>query len=310
MLAEEDAQVGSRRGNTRMNPGGRVTRLLGALMLLLASGAHGQGALDQSSVQITPARENENGIASHRVTSPYQAKPTQIRVLLPDSMPSDRPYPVVYVLPVEGGLPEHYGNGMVEVRRRDLHNKHNAIFVGPTFSALPWYANHPTQQTRQQERYFLEVVQPFVEKRYPVQSEPEEQLLLGFSKSGWGAWSLLLRHPDRFGRAAAWDAPLTMQTVGQYGNKQIFATQANFNAYRITDLLRQQRDPLRHKPRLILTGYHYFRGQHRQIHSLLKELGIPHVYRDGPKRAHDWHSGWVAPTVELLLKPAKAKRGP
>ena len=52
--------------------------------------------------------------------------------------------------------------------------------------------------------------------------------------------------------------------------------------------------------RLVLTGYGNFRDEHRQMHDLLDELRIPHLYRDGPERKHDWHSGWVSESVELL----------
>ena len=39
------------------------------------------------------------------------------------------------------------------------------------------------------------------------------------------------------------------------------------------------------------------------MHDLLNQLAIPHVYRDGPQRKHDWHSGWVEEAVGLLLNP-------
>ena len=67
----------------------------------------------------------------------------------------------------------------------------------------------------------------------PVQTVPAGRLLLGFSKSGWGAFSLLLRHPDVFGRAAAWDAPLMMNKPGPYGSGDIFGTPENFARYQI-----------------------------------------------------------------------------
>ncbi len=53
--------------------------------------------------------------------------------------------------------------------------------------------------------------------------------------------------------------------------------------------------------RLILLGYGGFRAQLEQTHALLESLHIPHVYRDGPQRKHDWHSGWMSEAVELLL---------
>lgn len=249
---------------------------------------------------ISAAKKGEHGFLIHEVESPYQSGKTQIRLLLPDELKPKQRYPVTYVLPVEAKSENRYGDGLLEVKKLDLQTKHSTIFVAPTFSHLPWYADHPTDGAIRQESYFLQVVVPFIEKTYPTQTRAEGRLLLGFSKSGWGAWTLLLRHPDVFGRAAAWDAPMMMDRQGKYGNAGIFGTQENFERYRITDLLRASTDSLRGEKRLILTGYGNFRKEHEQVHWLLDELKIPHEYRDGPQRKHDWHSGWVGEAVELL----------
>ncbi len=173
-----------------------------------------------------------------------------------------------------------------------------------TFSDLPWYADHPTNKSIRQETYFLKVVVPGIEKSYPVLPKAEARLLLGFSKSGWGAWNLLLRHPGTFGRAAAWDAPLMMDKLGLYGTTGILGTQEKFESHRIPVLLKTAK--LGDKPRLILTGFGSFRQHHEGVHQLLLERKIPHAYRDGPQRKHDWHSGWVKEAVELLLQEPTA----
>jgi S-formylglutathione hydrolase FrmB len=252
------------------------------------------------AVSISPAKD-AYGVLVHDVQSPFQEGTTQIKVLLPDNREPDRKFSVIYVLPVEAKNEARYGDGLAEVKTHDLHNKHQAIFVAPTFSHLPWYSDHPTDPLIREETYFLRVVVPFVERTYPVEAGPEHRLLLGFSKSGWGAWSLLLRHPNVFGRAAAWDAPLMMERLGKYGTAPIFGTQASFEAYRLTDLLQSKRDSLGPQKRFVLTGYDNFRPDHEQMHALLDRLKIPHDYRDGPQRKHDWHSGWVPEAVDLLL---------
>src|SRR5262249_30215107 len=170
-----------------------------------------------------------------------------------------------------------------------------------TFSHLPWYADHPTQPEVRQESYFLKVVVPFIDRTYPVRADPAGRLLLGFSKSGWGAWSLLLRHPDLFGKAAAWDAPLAMDAPGKYGSGEIFGTAENFEGYRVSTLLEKNKANLVGTPQLILTGYGNFRAEHVKTHDLMDRLMIAHEYRDGPPRKHDWHSGWVAEVVERLI---------
>jgi hypothetical protein len=126
-------------------------------------------------------------------------------------------------------------------------------------------------------------------------------LLVGFSKSGWGAYSLLLRRPDHFGKAAAWDAPLMEPRPARFGMGPIFGTPENFEHYRITTLLARHAPELRTKTRLILLGYGNFREQHEQVHALMANREVRHTYVDGPRREHRWEGGWLTEAVELLL---------
>lgn len=243
-----------------------------------------------------------DGVLVHTLESARQDGPTKIKVLLPDRLERGRKYAVLYVLPVEPGDSSRYGDGLAEVKKLDLHNKHNLICVLPTFAKLPWYADHPTNAKIAQESYLIKEVLPFVEKTYPAQGR---RLLLGFSKSGWGAMTLLLRHPETFARAAAWDAPLMMDAPGKYGSGDIFGDRANFARYQVTRLLEQQAGKLGKDTRLGVFGYGGFRKEHQAAHELLERLKIAHEYKDGPARKHDWHSGWVAEAVEFLAPVAK-----
>jgi S-formylglutathione hydrolase FrmB len=273
-----------------------MTLLHPVISLLFLAGA------PEQFVAITAAEKDAHGFLVHEVRSPFQEGKTHIRVLVPDKLEPGKRYPVIYLLPVEARDESRYGDGLLEVKKRDLHNRFQAIFVAPTFSHLPWYADHPSAPGIRQETHLLQVVLPFIEQTYPVLPGPAGCSLLGFSKSGWGAFSLLLRHPDRFGKAVAWDAPLMLTRFDRFGAGPIFGTQENFEKYRLTTLLEAQADKLRGERRLIHLGYGNFRADHRQAEELLQRLKITHEYRDGPARSHDWHSGWVAEGVELLLR--------
>lgn len=273
------------------------------LIFLISAAAHAG-----EKITVSEANKNVDGVLVHEVHSPYQAKPTQIRVLAPDKLEPGRVYKVVYLLPVEAGTESRFGDSLREVKKLDLHNKLQVIFVAPTFAHLPWYADHPTNAEIRQETYFLKVVIPFIEKTYPVRAEPVGRLLLGFSKSGWGAFSLLLRHPDRFGRAVAWDAPMMMDRPGKYGSGDIFGTAENFENYRITRLLADRAGMFQKEKRLALFGYGNFRSEHVKAHELMDTLKNAHEYHDGPARSHDWHSGWVAEAAEWLMRPESAEK--
>ncbi len=268
--------------------------LVTLLLLNVAAGTNGQDVP-------VPAAEAEH-VRVHEFSSPYQQGVTKVRILLPDVVQPEVRYRCLYVLPVEARDEHHYGDGLQECRQANIHNRFQLVCVAPTFSHLPWYADHPTDLEIRQESYFTRVVVPWVDENLPVQREAAGRLLVGFSKSGWGAFSLLLRHSDLFGRAAAWDAPLMMRRPDNYGMQPIFGTFANFQTYQISRLLREKSPELGNEPRLIHLGYGNFREHHERAESLLNEMGVRHVYRDGPPREHHWHSGWLPEAVELLVK--------
>ena len=261
-----------------------------------------------STAQISDAVVDEHGFRVQRLTSEFQSGETLIRVLLPEKLEPAERLRVLYLLPVEANTEHRYGDGLQEAKKLDLANKHRLICVAPTFSHLPWYADHPTDKSIRQETYFLKVVVPTIEKLYPARAERDGRLLVGFSKSGYGAWSLLLRHPDTFAKAAAWDAPLMKTAPDQFGMGPIYGTSENFSSYRLDNLLRDRAASLRPKTgeqstaRLIHLGFGNFRDHHERVEALLNELQIPHSYADGPKLEHTWHSGWLEAAVKQLLE--------
>ncbi|MES2790654.1 MAG: hypothetical protein V4719_13670 [Planctomycetota bacterium] len=147
--------------------------LLTSLCLMVLTGA-------EPALQIHAAVPDPTGLLTHQVESPYQQGATKIRVLLPEPLEAHRKYPVIYVLPVEAGDENHYGNGLSEIQRLGLQRKYPVIFVAPTFSHLPWYADHPTDAAIRQESYLLKVILPAIEEGNP-QSPP--QAAVGYSAS-------------------------------------------------------------------------------------------------------------------------------
>ena len=270
---------------------------IAAAVFLAWSGGH---ALAEPKVEGPTTRD---GILTYTVTSEYLKGPNAIEVLLPEGLETGKRHPVLYILPVERGTGGRWGSGIGEARRTNVHNTLGLVCVAPAFDTTPWYADHPTDPAVRHESYLLKVVLPLIEERQPVQKRPEGRLLIGFSKSGWGAFSLLLRHPGVFGRAAAWDAPMMEQTPTKYGMAECFGTQANFERYRISDLIEKRAALLKQGPaRLALLGYGNFRDQTEAMHRKMLALGIPHVYDNTTRRRHHWESGWFAGAVRRLME--------
>lgn len=232
----------------------------------------------------------------------YQNGSNDIFTLLPDRCEPNQKFPVLYILPVSPGSQAAL-DGLQEARQLNLHNRYNIICAAPAFEKMPWYADHPADKNIRQESYLLNAVVPLIDEKLPTQKKPQQRFLVGFSKSGWGAWSLLLRHPEVFGGAASWDAPLMMNQIKDYNTPDIFGTQENFEQYRITNLLHNRAAALRNQPtKLILLGHGYFEQDDLQVHQIMNALAIPHVWDHGSKRVHSWHSGWLESAVDLMMQ--------
>lgn len=169
------------------------------------------------------------------VLNDHPAGSLRIRVATPTSCAPRQASRTLYVLPVGGEFGEgKWGCGVRRCVERGIHDRFDLVLVMPEFRGVPWYGDHPTDPSMRQETYFLKRVIPWVEDNLPVAAEPEARLLLGFSKSGWGAFSLIFRNPDVFGYAAAWDAPLMLQAC-HMGMQSVFDTQETGSGIGVRD---------------------------------------------------------------------------
>ncbi len=245
-------------------------------------------------------RDEATKIAKVTISSRYQAKPNVLRVLRPDGVDDDASLDVLFVLPVEPGEGTKWGDGIEAIRAMDLHNKLGLLVVMPTFNNVPWYADHPTQPQMWQESYMVKAVVPAVDQLYPAKNR--KRLLLGFSKSGWGAGSLMARYPQTVDAAAAWDAPPMVDRIQRFEMAKVFNNQKTFARYELSRSLRSNARILRKKTRIAILGFDAFQDHTQRMHGLLDQLRIPHHYADGPKRRHHWESGWIGEAATQLVK--------
>ena len=267
------------------------------------------GVLLLISLLLFAAGQPGNTFVSHRIASPYQADSTTIRVLMPDGMMPGEAFRVLYVLPVIENDNRRFGDGLVEIMKYGYHNEFNLICVAPEFTDLPWYADHATDMEQQDESHFLKTVIPFIDDHYPTQKTKKGRLLIGFSKSGWGAFTLLLRHPETFYRAAGWDigiridaGPMAEEERAERIQK-LFGGLTKFEEYRISSLLKERGHLLGEGERLFYYNTEGRRGPGgAEIHRLMVELGIPHRYLFEKKRIHRWDSGWIPEAVKFLVE--------
>ena len=258
-----------------------------------------------SDSEVQGPSKASDGLLTYTVTSPYQRQANAVEVLLPDDFSADKRYPALYILPVNDGIDGPWGSGIREAQRWDVPNKYHVICVAPAYDYTPWFGDHPTDPTLRQESYLLKAVIPLIEARYPIVEGKEGRLLLGFSKSGFGAITILLRNLDTIGKAAAWDAPLTSEVIlpNQEEMLAVFATEENYAGYYIPGLIATHADELRNgPPRLVLVNSGDSPSSIFKVHEQLTDLSIPHQYVADEERTHNWTSGWFPLSAKLLFE--------
>lgn len=220
-------------------------------------------------------------------------------VVVPDDYDPTRKYPVLYVGEVEP-IPKVYANGLQELRALNVHNEHQCILAHTHFGAiLPWYASH-VDGIRRYDVQVTDVLVGLLDEFYSTIRSREGRLLIGFSKSGFGAFSLILRNPEVFGYAAAWDTPWLM-SYGQYGSVEAFGAQSQFDLYNPIHLLSTHAASVNDRTRLVLAGSNAFNSDIEPMAAALDAEGIPYILNSEPAPGHDWDTGWLASVVDELL---------
>lgn len=259
---------------------------------------------EETPVDIQGPQRGDDGIEIWTITSPYTMGANTVRVLLPDGFDAAHPRGVLYVLPVGGEPDGDHGDGLREVRAADAHNRHDLICVTMAFGSVPWYGSHETDPAIRHDEYLLKVVLPLIESRYGASTKAVDRLLFGFSKSGFGAVSLLLRNPDVFGAACSWDAPLTFveKDYGKVGTRKHFGSAEQMAKYQPMSLIDQRVDLLKTGPnRLTILGSDVWKRETEGFHHHLDELGIPHRFDGTLAFKHHWASGWVPNALAIFL---------
>lgn len=172
-------------------------------------------------------------------------------------------------------------------------------------SRIPWYgmlANGTGDQHR-----VMACLPQAAQQHFGVAASRSSHMLLGYSKAGWGALSLLLRNPTIFGAAYAWDVPWSLISTWptpDYGQSLEFTTQAQMALYDPITLIGSLSSPslalLSDKKRIGIAGYHTFQSHQAAMQSALTAAGIPFDYLQSSAAGHSYSSGWLAAAAATL----------
>jgi len=265
----------------------------------------GQPVRKTSTMTVASPTVDANGVKSYLVTSLYQGpEPTIIRVLEPTNPVAGKPRRFLYVLPVGSGvsnLSSYWSDGLEELRLLDVPNRFNMTLIAPSFNYEPWYGDNLTDPNYRMESFILNDLVPFGDT-FAQGNDVPQRFLIGFSKSGNGVLFLILRHPNVFSAAAAWDSPAQLRDLAfQPALPMNFGTQVNYDLYNIPSLIVRNAQAFQTQNRLWVSGdQSAWTADMILLHQQLTAAGIPHTWVQGGVRVHSWNSGWLDGAVTAL----------
>ena len=248
----------------------------------------GPASAPSNTLQVDYTGTDANGVAQYNVTSPDDGGTQVMRVLAPTNPTPGVAHNFLFVLPVEAGLSTVYGDGLETLRALDAQDQYNLTIIEPSFGIEPWYADNPNDPSVRYETFLTNDLVPWVTQHLAT-TGAEQKWLIGFSKSGIGATDLILKHPDVFTLAAAWDFPADMSTYDQFGSSSAssYGTNDNFlTGYRLTpSFIEAHKAPFLSKNRIWIGGYDVFQTDMTDFDALLSSEAVAPQRRNAATHA-------------------------
>jgi hypothetical protein len=275
-------------------------------IMINGSGTADNWAGGPASFQVSYQSTDAQGVNSYDVLSANDGYgPQTVRVLAPTNPAAGVAHNFVIVLPVLSGEQNTFGDGLTTLQGLDDEDKYNLTIIEPTFAIDPWYADNPNDPQLHYETFMTQELVPWIKQNLAISGQ-EQIWLLGFSKSGIGDQDLILKHPDLFTLAAAWDLPANMSSYDQFGSNSAanYGTDANFQAnYRLsTGFVDARKGPFLSNNRIWIGGYNLYQTDDSNYNALLTSEQIVHSSLMQPYPAHSWDSGWVPAAMAALYQ--------
>jgi len=244
------------------------------------------------------------GAQVYDITNAVGSEPFAVRVLTPQDPSTAYPHSFLYDLPVEPGLAQStYGSGLDELAKLDVEDQYNATIVEPIFPMDSWYADNPNDATIDYETFVADILPQWVDSNFST-TGTEKNLLVGFSKSGYGAVDLELKHPSVFSAVAAFDFPADMSSYDEFGGSSAddYGTQANFqdNYQMNASFIAAHNAQFTNEDRILISEGPSFQSQVVDFDTLLTSQGVMHTLLNQTNDAHTWSGGWLSGAIAGL----------
>lgn len=125
-------------------------------------------------------------------------------------------------------------------------------------------------------------------------------VLIGFSKSGLGAWNIARRIPDLVRATIIFDAPMARQVLPPWGTAPFYADNAAWQADLPLNTLDQFAAAMPASHQLILIAGPGFADEMHTLSQALSVAGHRHPFLSCERLSHHWNAGWIEEGLRRL----------
>ena len=118
-------------------------------------------------------------------------------------------------------------------------------------------------------------------------------VLVGFSKSGLGAWNIARTIPTLVSATLIFDAPVARNELPPWGTGPFYKDDASWQRDLPIQSVKSFAEVMPESHQLVLISGPGFREEMLTLSQALAQIGHKHVYLDRPDMMHHWNSGWI-----------------
>jgi len=126
--------------------------------------------------------------------------------------------------------------------------------------------------------------------------------LVGFSKSGLGAWNIARAIPELVARTIIFDAPAARTVMAPWGADEFYANDEEWQADQPLATIAEFEAAMPATHELVLVSGASFHEEMCELSEALRAADMTHMFLSRPNQRHHWNSGWI----DVALRQTRA----
>jgi len=128
-------------------------------------------------------------------------------------------------------------------------------------------------------------------------------VLVGFSKSGLGAWNIARTIPDLVSSTIIFDTPVARESLPSWGTGPFYEDDSSWQKDLPIFTIDEFQTTMPESHQLVLISGRGFHDEMCHLSDRLSKAGSRHAFLSRPERKHHWNSGWIEEGLNELIHP-------